>query len=91
MSGLYRLFAELNIRPNLIQTAAINLQLCLDDREDKIEQLAMRASETFDVQLSKGLTLLTIRHYNEDLLKKMTEGKNVLLTQKTTETVRVLY
>ena len=91
MSSLYELFAMLNIKPNLIQTAAINVQLCLDDRSEKIEQLAAKASEIFDVQVERDLTLLTIRHYNTAILEEMTEGKNVLLTQQTKETVQVLY
>ena len=91
MSSLYELFAELNIQPNLIQTAAINVQLCLDDRTEKIEQLAANASEIFDVQIERNLILLTIRHYNETILHHITEGKNMVLTQKTKETVQVLY
>lgn len=91
MSRLYELFAELNIRPNLIQTAAINIQLCMDDRQEKIDSLCTSASEIFDVQLQKDLTLLTIRHYTEELLWNMTQGKNILLTQKTKDTVQVLY
>ena len=91
MSSLYELFAMLNIKPNLIQTAAINVQLCLDDRSEKIEQLAAKASEIFDVQVERDLTLLTIRHYNTAILEEMTKGKNVLLTQQTKETVQVLY
>jgi aspartate kinase len=91
MSNLYNLFAELNIKPNLIQTAAINLQLCVDDKEEKLQQLAALASETFDVQLEKDLTLLTIRHYNEQLLSEMLQDKKVVLMQKTRETVQALY
>ncbi len=91
MSQLYELFEELNLKPNLIQTAAINVQLCLDDRTEKIEQLAGKASEIFEVQIERNLTLLTIRHYNEALLTEMTLGKNIVLTQKTKETVQVLY
>jgi aspartate kinase len=91
MSRLYQLLAELSIKPNLIQTAAINLQLCLDDREDKVQQLAANAADVFDVQLEKGLTLLTIRHYKEDLLAEMTTGKDIVLIQRTKETVQVLY
>jgi aspartate kinase len=91
MSKLYKIFAELNIKPNLIQTAAINLQVCLDDRHEKVDQLAMMASESFDVQIEKGLTLLTIRHYTEDLLDELSNGKNTVLVQKTKQTVQVLY
>lgn len=91
MSRLYKVLAELNIKPNLIQTAAINLQFCLDDREDKIQQMAEKASGIFDVQLEKNLTLLTIRHYPEELLTEMLAGKDVVLIQKTKETVQALY
>jgi len=91
MRNLYQLFEELNIKPNLIQTAAIHLQLCLDDRPDKIDQLAGKASEFFDVQLEKDLTLLTIRHYTDQLLNEMIGHKEVLLMQKDKETVQVLY
>jgi aspartate kinase len=91
MGKLYHLFAELSLKPNLIQTAAINLQVCLDDRQEKIEYLAQRASDIFDVQLEKNLTLLTIRHYTEDFLANMLKNKDLVLMQKTSETVQVLY
>jgi len=91
MSDLYKTLGELNIKPNLIQTGAISLQLCLDDRADKIDQLAANVSEIFDVQVERELLLLTIRHFNDALLLKMTEDKHVILKQQTSETVQVLY
>ncbi len=91
ISQLYRMCGSLHITPNLLQTGAISIQLCIDDHAEKIEQLALLASEIFDVQLEKGLTLLTIRHYKTGLVESMTEGKEIVLLQKTTETVQVLY
>lgn len=91
MSDLYELFGKIKVKPNLIQTGAISIQLCLDNREEKINQLAATAGNEFDVQVEKGLSLLTIRHYNQELLDKMTAGKSVVLVQQTRETVQVLY
>lgn len=91
MSRLYEIFAKLKIKPNLVQTGAISLQVCLDDRTEKIDQLAAAASEIFDVNLEKGLSMLTIRHFNKELLQKMIAGKEVVLAQQTRETVQVLY
>lgn len=88
---LYSLFEKLHIKPNLIQTAAISVFICLDDRADKIEQLATAASEEFDVQVEKGLSLLTIRHFNESVFNELTEKKTKVLMQQTLETVQVLY
>ncbi|HEY4207933.1 MAG TPA: aspartate kinase [Puia sp.] len=89
-ASLYQLFSELRIKPNLMQSGAVSLQVCLDDRRDKIEKLALAASGIFDVQLEKGLTLLTIRHYNQNVLEKLTEGHQEVLRQQTPETVQVL-
>jgi len=89
-AALYQLFEELRIKPNLMQNGAVSLQVCLDDRADKIEKLALTAADLFDVQLEKGLTLLTIRHYNAEVLEKLTEGRKVVLRQQTPETVQVL-
>lgn len=91
MSQLYEIFARLKFKPNLVQTGAISVQLCLDDHAEKIDQLAAAASAVFDVELERGLSLLTIRHFNKGLLKKMIEGKEVLLQQETRETVQVVY
>ncbi len=91
MSMLYELFAGLKFRANLVQTGAISVQLCLDDHPEKVDQLAAEASSVFDVELERGLSLLTIRHFNNELLNKMIEGKDVLLQQETKETVQVVY
>lgn len=91
MSLLYKIFSDVKIRPNLIQTGAISVLVCVDDDEEKLNQFAAAASECFDVQVEKGLSLLTIRHYQEDLLQKMIAGSDIVLTQKTKETVQVIY
>ena len=91
MSRLYDMFGLLKIKPNLIQTGAISLQLCMDDKSDKVDHFAADASQFFDIQVVKNLTLLTIRHFTKDLMDRMLSGKNILLQQQTKETVQVLY
>ncbi|MEO7531811.1 MAG: aspartate kinase [Sediminibacterium sp.] len=91
MSQLYQLFSKVKLRPNLIQTGAIGVQVCLDYRADKIEQFASEAASLFDVQVEKELSLLTIRHYNTEVFEQLTLGKNIVLTQRTKETIQVLY
>jgi aspartate kinase len=87
---LHRLFVEIKIRPNLSQNGAISLYCCLDDKPEKIEKLAIAASELFDVQVEKGIVLLTVRHYNEIVVKELMNQKTEVLSQKTRETLQVL-
>jgi aspartate kinase len=89
-ADLYNLFAAIRTRPNLIQSGAVNLQVCIDDIPEKVDKLASSASEIFDVEIERGLTLLTIRHYNEQTLNKLTAGKLIVLKQQSPETVQVL-
>ncbi|SDW05652.1 aspartate kinase [Hydrobacter penzbergensis] len=91
MSHLYAWINQSRIKPNLVQTGAIGVQLCFDDRADRLEQLASKASNEFDVQLEKNLTLLTIRHYTREKFEALTNGKEILLQQQSKETVQVLY
>jgi aspartate kinase len=91
ISRLYKIFESIRIKPNLIQTGAISLQVCLDDHSEKIDKLAMAAAEYFDVQIEKGLSMFTIRHYTDEAMKDMIAGKDIVLTQKTKETVQVVY
>jgi aspartate kinase len=90
MSQLYQLLGELKIKPNLIQTGAVSLVICLDDRPEKIEKLALAAADLFEVQVEKGLTLLTIRHYKEKTLEELAKGKQLVLRQQSEDTVQVL-
>ena len=87
---LHKIFKQVKVKPNLSQNTAISLLCCFDDHAEKIDQLAADASLIFDVELEKNLTLLTIRHYNNEMIKKFTENKQVVLEQKTMTTVQLV-
>lgn len=87
---LYQLFEQWHIKPNLTQNAAISFVAVLDDWEEKIEKLALEASAILEVEVMRGLSLLTIRHYTTEMFEKLTAGKSILLRQQTPETIQLL-
>lgn len=87
---LYKMFEQIKFKPNLTQNGAISLLCVVDGHAEKINELAMEASKLFDVQVTKGLTLLTIRHYNEGLVKELCGEGQIILKQQTPETIQVL-
>lgn len=87
---LQELFRAVKVKPNLSQRTAISLLCCFDDHPEKIQQLALQAGGLFDVHVEKALTLLTIRHFQENILESLINGRTVILEQKTTETVQML-
>ncbi len=87
---LNQLFEDLKILPNIRQSSAITMLCSFDDWPERIEKLALAASEHFEVAVEKNISLLTIRHYNDAIVERMTSGKNIVLMQKTKETIQVL-
>ena len=90
VARLYEILAGLKVRPNLIQTGAVSLQFCIDDRADRIEKLAHEASAMFDVEMEKGLSLLTVRHYREAGVESILGDRKRLLRQQTPDTIQVV-
>ncbi len=90
VAHLFHLMADIKIKPNLTQNGAITFTAVFDDRPERIEKLALAANEIFDVQVEKGLTMLTIRHYNKEIVDKLTAGKDIVLSQRTKETLQLL-
>jgi aspartate kinase len=87
---VYHIFESLKFRPNLTQNAAISLLCVVDDHPDKVQEFALKASEAFDVTITKDLMLLTVRHYNEEILSQLVGTRQIVLKQQTPETIQVL-
>lgn len=90
MRTLYSLFEQAKIKPNLIQTGAISVQICLDNNSEKLEDFLSEAANSFSVQIQKDLTLITIRNYDNEIIKSVIGERNIILEQKTTKTIQVL-
>ena len=50
----------------------------------------MLLSQLFNVHIENGLTLLTVRHYQKELLEKLIQGRKIVLQQWSPETVQTL-
>lgn len=87
---LYQLFESLHIKPNMTQIGSIQFTCVLDDWPEKIEKLASGAAAFLDTEITRGLSLLTIRHYNDEVFERLTKGKKILIRQQTPETLQVL-
>ncbi|MET0394990.1 MAG: aspartate kinase [Chitinophagaceae bacterium] len=90
LEHLYQVFERMRLKPNLTQNAAISFICVLNDMGEKTEQFASEAAGLFEVSMVKDLSLLTIRHYTQEYIDKLTRGKSILLRQQTPETIQVL-
>ena len=87
---LHHIFNHAKLQPNLTQNTAISFICCFDGHAEKTTQIAQEASLLFDVDVERNLELLTIRHYDHTTIEKFTIGKQIILQQKTEETVQMV-
>jgi aspartate kinase len=91
VEALHDIFKKIKLQPNLSQNTAISLMCCFDGHDEKTAQIAAEASVMFDVEMEKDLSLLTVRHYTDEAIKKLTDGKNIILEQRTPSTLQVIF
>ncbi len=91
--NLEHIFGYLNkekIRVNLMQNSAVSFSFVVDKGKVKLEELITFFKENYLVKYNEGLELVTIRHYDDPTLKRVTTGKKVILEQKSRQTARLV-
>lgn len=83
-------FINHKIRINLIQNSAISITLCADYRETRFSDLLNDLKKDYSYRYNENLTLYTIRHYDDEAIEKVMNSKEVLIEQRTRNTVHFL-
>ncbi len=92
-ANLFHIFKALSrhkIHINLMQNSAVSFSVCFDQNQKKQKALINELSNMFFIKYNSGLTLLTFRYYNNEILKQFTDKKKVLLVQKNRTTAQFL-
>ncbi len=78
------------IKVTLLQLSAIDLNIVTDATALDLEEVFGELSEHYQIRYNTGLTLVTIRHYTEDVLDWMVKEKDIYLEQHSRLTARML-
>ncbi len=90
ISEIFDALAVQKLEVSTIQNSAINFSISVDYDKNKIEKLLQTLQERYTIKYNQGLELLTIRHFDDEILAKLINGRQVFLEQKSRNTVRVL-
>tara|TARA_B110000240_G_C13508739_1_gene457858 strand:- start:3058 stop:4302 length:1245 start_codon:yes stop_codon:yes gene_type:complete len=87
---IFSLFSKNNIVVNLMQNSAVSLSLCVDNNRYNLSRSIDELSKKFDVLYNNDLLLYTIRNYNEQVISSFVKDKNILLEQKSRNTIQFI-
>lgn len=88
LSRIFATLAKYRLRLNLMQNSAITFSFCIDLNEAIFDSFINELHDEYEVLYNKNVRLLTIRHYNEETIHRLTENKNVLVEQRSRLTAR---
>jgi len=91
LSAVYQLFATQGVVVNLMRNTATKALFCVNHDAIIIPRVLTELAKTFDVRLIENTALLTVRHYRAEDEAEHTSGKNILLEQRTPDTVQWVY
>jgi aspartate kinase len=88
LQHIFSILAKYRIKVNLMQNSAISFSICTDYDEEKITPAMAELKINYKVLYNKGLTLVTIRHFNEKTISDTTLGKEILVHQRSRHIAR---
>ena len=89
ISYIFGLLHEYQMPVELIQNSAISFSVCVNNKYKRLEELIMVLRSRFNVDVTEGVDLFTIRHFDTKASQFINQkGKQVLLEQRTSETAQ---
>lgn len=90
LGEIFETLAKFGNTVSLIQTSALCLSLCIDDKFNAINQLNESLSEKYQTEITPNVSLYTIRRFNDDSFAKISSGKKILLQQISEQNLQLI-
>jgi aspartate kinase len=90
ISHVFQLLSAAKMQVGLIQNSAISFTICVEDKYDNIDNVVQELDTHYKVSFVTGVNLYTIRHYEGDAIAFIESEKEVLLRQRTQETLQLV-
>ena len=90
LSHIFGLFSAKGVAINLMQNSAISFSVCVDFDQQKTMPLIDELKKKYKVLFNDNLELVTIRHYDNKTIDRVTLDKEILVEQKSRQTTRLV-
>ena len=87
---IFATLERFRIKSNLIHNTAVELGICCEESWHIDEAAVALREEGFECDICEQCSLLTIRHYNDEVFEKYIVCDDYLISQLTPDTVRIV-
>jgi len=86
LSVIFHALADLRFKINLMQNSAISFSVCTNYHAERLQLLREQLQEQFIIHYNTDLLLFTIKNYDEESIRFLTQAREILLEQRTRTT-----
>ena len=90
LRDIFHALSENRIRINVMQNTALSFSLSADWDEGKVLSLISALEKDYKIKYNMGLELVTIRNYDQATIDRVTVNKEILLEEKSRNTVQMV-
>lgn len=90
LSSIFKLFADHQVKINVMQNSAINFSICVDNNANRLPGLLECLQKEYKVLYNQNVELITIRHYDQATIDRATLNKKTLLEVKSRHTAQMV-
>ncbi len=88
LSRIFQSFLHHGIKVNIVDASAVSINVCIDNERSKIDNLLEDLKVEYSAVYNENLELLSVRHYTPEAINSITEGREILLEQRSRSMVR---
>lgn len=90
LSDIFNRLASIGAKINLMQNSALSFSILVDHAKVDSNKVLEVFENDYEVKFNEGLELITIRHFDQETIDRVTTNKDILLIQKTRQTARLI-
>lgn len=90
LSELFALFAQHRIKVNMMQNTAIGFSICINNIPERVSGLMKDLRTFYKVFKDDNVELVTVRHYQNNIIEELKHGKMILLEERLPNTSKMV-
>lgn len=90
LAHLFQLFAKHRLFVNMMRNTAVSFSVIVTNIPDRIHNVIDELRDNFNIHKEDGLELITIRHYNHDIVEQLKKDKLVILEESIPKTIQMV-
>jgi aspartate kinase len=90
LGSIFQTLSEASVKINLMQNSALSFSLVFDSKKANAQKVHDLFRNDYEVRFNENVELVTVRHYDDATIRRVTEGKEIFVEQRTRQTIRMV-